>query len=243
MILKRNIILALLLSLAFIYSFSQDSLTRKKIYLIPGLGSDGRIYSKLHLEKCDTTIIEFVPIFKKETLEHYAKRLSVKIDTTHAFYLIGVSLGGMCAVEMCKYLHPVKTIIISSSMTENEIPFRYKFERVIPLQKIFGGRFYKFMTNLLRPIVEPESKHDKQIFKAMVHDKDPKFMKRSINCIVHWKNKKTPPNVVHIHGTRDHTLPYRRVKDPITVIGGSHMMTLVRAEEISKLINEELNKK
>lgn len=219
--------------------FSQ---TNKHVYLIPGQGSDGRIFGKLKLENCDTTILGFMVPEKHETLPEYAKRLSAKIDTTRPFYIIGVSFGGMCAVEIAKLLHPVKVILISSAETQKEIPFRYKFQRVIPVNKIFGGKFVKAMVPVMRPMVEPDSRKDKKIFNAMIRDKDPKFMKRSINCIIHWKNEDTLSNVVHIHGSKDHTLPFRKIKDPVKVKGGSHMMVYTDAEEINKLVNEELNK-
>jgi pimeloyl-ACP methyl ester carboxylesterase len=215
---------------------------KKHVYLIPGQGADGRLYGRLRLENCDTTIIGFPVPLKHETLPQYAKRLSVKIDTTHPFYIIGVSFGGMCAVEIAKFLHPVKVIIVSSASTQSEIPFRYKFQRVIPLNRLFGGRFCKLMVPVVRPLFEPDSRTDKKVFNAMIRAKDPKFMKRSIQMIIHWNNKEAPKNIVHIHGTRDHTLPFRRMKNCIAIDKGSHMMIFTRAEELNALINAELKK-
>jgi hypothetical protein len=238
----RFCILLFFLFTATLSLFSQSGPAPKKVYLIPGQGADGRLFGKLQLENCDTAILHFPVPLKHETLPEYARRLSGQIDTTQPFYIIGVSLGGMCAVEMAKFLHPVKVIIISSAKTGSELPFRYRFQRVIPLNKLFGGRFCRFMVPLLRPLVEPESRKEKKLFNAMIRAKDPKFMRRSINCIIHWKNTEVPPNVVHIHGESDHTLPIRRIRNCIRVKGGSHMMVYMHAQEISKLVNQELNK-
>ena len=230
------------IALTAIRGFGQEIPENKKVYLIPGQGADGRLFSKLKLDNCDTTILGYLLPERHETLTEYAKRLSATIDTSGDFYLIGVSLGGMCAVEMAKFLHPVKVIIISSAENRSELPARYKFQRVIPLNKVFGGRFMKFMVPIVRPVFEPDSKAERKTFNAMIRDKSPKFMKRSVNMIIHWDNTDSIPVLVHIHGTSDHTLPYRKIKNAKPVENGSHMMTLIMAEEISKLVNAELNK-
>jgi len=61
--------------------------------------------------------------------------------------------------------------------------------------------------------------------------------------IIKWKRTSNSGKIIHIHGTKDHTLPFRNISDPDYVIkNGSHMMTLTRADEISKLLNEILLK-
>ena len=42
---------------------------------------------------------------------------------------------------------------------------------------------------------------------------------------------------IHIHGTNDHTLPFKHIKPNYIIKGGSHMMTLTRGEEMSALLN------
>lgn len=62
--------------------------------------------------------------------------------------------------------------------------------------------------------------------------KYPLLLKRGIYMIIHWDNETDNPNIIHYHGTKDHTLPYRRMDHVITVKGGSHMMALTRGKEI-----------
>jgi hypothetical protein len=60
--------------------------------------------------------------------------------------------------------------------------------------------------------------------------------------IIRWKRTSNVKTIVHIHGTNDHTIPIRNVKNPNYIIeNGSHMMTLTRANEISTLLNKELS--
>jgi hypothetical protein len=58
--------------------------------------------------------------------------------------------------------------------------------------------------------------------------------------IVGWERISNSKPIVHIHGTKDHTLPFKNVKPTHTVVGGSHMMTLTRAKEINVLLDKEL---
>ena len=75
----------------------------------------------------------------------------------------------------------------------------------------------------------------------MVDDKHPQFIRRAMHCISTWKRQIPPDGIYHIHGTKDHTLPYRRIKGAIPVADGSHMMIYLRAEEISRIIVEILD--
>ncbi|MDZ4665586.1 MAG: alpha/beta hydrolase [Bacteroidota bacterium] len=214
------------------------------IYFFAGQGSDKRIFDSLDIDpKFKKIFIEY-PVPKRGTsLKQFAKELSVQIDTTQPFILLGVSLGGMICCEMTEYLHPQKVIIISSAKTRKELPFRYKFQRYIPLYAILPAIVLRGGAKLMQPIVEPDRNKNKKTFKAMLHDKKPKFIKRTIRMIVNWKKKESSTNIYHIHGTKDHTLPYRKLKNiDYTISKGSHMMTLTRAEEISKVFEQILEK-
>jgi pimeloyl-ACP methyl ester carboxylesterase len=230
---KRAFIL--LFSLYSCITFAQ---VKHRIYLIPGQGADERLFSDLKLENCETHILKFLVPQKNELLPEYAKRMAEQIDTTQSFSLVGVSLGGMIAVEISKFTHPEKVVLISSAKGRDELPVRYRFIKYVPLYKMFPGKMLKRMANIARPIVEPESKAKTPVFKAMINDKDPDFMQRSLHMIANWDNKEKPSNLVHIHGTKDKTLPVRYIHEPVKVKGGGHMVTLVRAEEISRLLNE-----
>jgi len=98
-----------------------------KVYFINSLGADRRIFSKIKLRPELTHIhINWIDFKKNESLEEYAARLSLQIDTSAAFALVGVSFGGMIAVELGKFLKPSTTFIISSSVSRKELPFSYR---------------------------------------------------------------------------------------------------------------------
>ena len=71
--------------------------------------------------------MEWIDPFPNETIEAYAKRLSEGIDQNQPFVLIGLSFGGMVAVEIAKITLPVCTIQISSVDHRDELPKLYRF--------------------------------------------------------------------------------------------------------------------
>lgn len=216
--------------------------TRPKIYLIHGQGSDTRLFSKLKLDSDFDTIQLSLPLpDRKDDMASYARKVALQIDTTNPFILIGVSLGGMVATELNDMIHPLQTIIISSAKNNLELPKRYRFMRKVPLYQLFPAGFIKISSYAAQPIVEPDRKKEKKIFKSMLHNKDKRFLKRSIPLIMKWKRTENSGKaIIHIHGTKDHTIPIKNIKNPVIITGGSHMMVLTLPEQISLQINHIL---
>lgn len=229
--------LLLIMALA-LNSFGQNN---TKVYLLPGQGSDERLFSKIQLDSTFETVNIALPVPEKGMkMKEFAHIVSKQIDTTENFILIGTSMGGMVCCELAEFLKPEKVIIISSAKCRSELPFRYRFQHKIPLNKIVPKRLVKIGAQILQPIVEPDRKLHKDIFKSMLKAKTPFYYKWTVNMIINWEKETCNENIIHIHGTKDHTLPIRNIKANYIIDNGSHMMTLTRGEEINKLINEIL---
>ncbi|MDH5474431.1 MAG: alpha/beta hydrolase [Cyclobacteriaceae bacterium] len=223
-------------------TYSQTS--KPIIYLIPGQGADERLFSKLTFDKNAYSIkhIKYHTPEKNTTLKSYALQLSKQIDTTEAFILVGVSLGGMIATELIDFLSPEKVIIISSAKSKKELPFRYRIQKVMPIYKLLSSRAIKRGAFIMQPIVEPDRNVEEEIFKSMLTDKNKHFMKRSVQMIIQWNRTIYSSDIIHIHGDKDNTIPIRNINYDYAVIDGSHMMTLTRPEIISKILNKALNR-
>lgn len=241
----KNKVLQFLLYVLFTGTTSLKAQEPKtKIYLIHGQGSDPRLFSKLKLNsEFDTVCLRLPMPHKNESMQEYAYRLIPEIDTTAPFILIGVSLGGMVATELNDRLNPLQTIIISSAKNRKELPKRYRFMRAIPVYKIFPARFVKWGSFIMQPLVEPDRKKEKALFKSMLKQKDKLFLKRSIPMIMNWaKKENTGKIIIHIHGNNDHTIPVKNIHATKIIEGGSHMMVLTQATILSQTINEILAK-
>lgn len=218
--------------------------TRTNIYFFPGQGSDKRIFDSIQVDSSyNKVFVEYPVPAKNTTLKEFAIQLSSQIDTSINYVLIGVSLGGMICTELNDFMNPKKVIIISSAKNRSELPIRYKFQRVIPIYELFPPRMLKGGAKMMQPILEPDRKKNKATFKSMLNNKNPKYIKRTIKMIVKWDKQTNIKKNYHIHGTKDHTLPIRKIKDIDVIIKkGSHMMALTRPVDINKAITELLKK-
>jgi pimeloyl-ACP methyl ester carboxylesterase len=231
------------LILLLMISSNEITAQTKTLYLLSGQGSDERIYQEINWDtnQYQTVYIPYLIPERGEAMNTYAQRLAQKIDTTKPYTIIGVSLGGMLASEMKTFLNPEKVIIISSAKCRSELPTRYRMQRYLPFYALVPKEVLKAGALIAQPLFEPDRKSHKEIFVSMLKSKDKRFTKRSIRMIMNWDKDDCDPELVHIHGEADNTLPINKVKPTHIVEKGSHMMALTRAKDVSAIINEVLN--
>jgi len=206
--------------------------------MFPGQGADYRLFDSISFkDKYKVHYMEYFTPKKGVNMNDYGRKLASQIDTTLSFVLIGTSIGGMLAVEISTFLNPEKVIVISSAKCRSELPWRYRFQKYIPLFEIFPPGVIKFGASILQPILESDVKSNRETFKEMLNSKDPKFLKRTIRMIVNWEHEECDSNIIHIHGTMDKTIPIRNVETDYEIDKGSHMITLTRAALISATLN------
>ena len=213
------------------------------VYCIPGMGVDERIFQNLSLNNCTIRHIKWITPLINESLPDYAMRLAKQIDTSQPFILIGVSFGGMCCTEITRRLNPLKTILISSCKASDELPLKIHAFKLFPLYKIWNDKLFIYGALLLRKNFGVLTKEYTELFRRMLKTAPVNYFKRAVHCIVFWKNKPAHKNIIHIHGTADKILPFRKIKNcDYTINNGTHWMVMDRADEISKIINGELKK-
>ena len=216
------------------------SQAKHTLYLIPGQGSDYRVFDSLKIDTAtlDTSHVHFIDPRRKETMHEYAIRMSEQIDTSQKFSLLGVSLGGMISAEIMTFLQPENIILISSAACRDELPSRYRFQRYLPLYSIVPSWLVKRGAFILQPIVEPDRKKHKSTFISMLKDKDIRFLKRTVRMIIRWEKEECESSIYHIHGDNDHTLPIKHISADVVIKDGSHMMMLTRAMDLSPIIED-----
>jgi surfactin synthase thioesterase subunit len=74
---------------------------KTKLFVFSGLGADKRIFEQLDLSAFDCFFIDWIKPGKHETLQHYALRISKDIPENAS--ILGVSFGGMLAVEIANH--------------------------------------------------------------------------------------------------------------------------------------------
>lgn len=208
-----------------------------KLYGISGLGADKRVFKYLRLN-CDFIPIDWIIPRPNESIENYSLRLAKIIDTNEEFGILGVSFGGLVAVEISKVLKPKITILISSVAQASELKGIYhllgktKIVNCIPQQLFDPPRFIAHWLFGTR---------NKKLLDAILNDTDLAFAKWAVQQLLTWKNKEGLKNpCVKISGTNDKLIPASSSENTFFIDKGGHFMIVDRAEEISEIINNEL---
>jgi hypothetical protein len=212
------------------------------LYFISGQAADEKLFENLKLPtRLNVKHVHWIEPLKHESLLDYCKRLSQQIDTSNDFVLIGVSLGGIVSVELNKIIHPKQTIIISSIATKHELRPLLKFVRFFRIHKIVPAGFYKWYSPILDWYFGTKNKREKALLRSYSRSTTKNYMKWAVNEILNWRNEQRPPNLFHIHGTKDRIFPYKRTHADVLVKDGTHLMVYNRADEISKILIARLN--
>jgi len=209
-----------------------------KVYFISGLGADERAFQSLELNNIEPIYLNWIAPLKRESIESYAKRMAEGITEPNPV-IVGLSFGGMVAIEIAKIIAVRKLILISSAKGRNELPPYFRAGRYIPLHKVLPVSGTFLITPIIFYVNNIKNKNQKKILKEIINSSSNKvFIQWAVDRIVNWNNKEKPTNIVHIHGDADKLLPYKYVKADHTIKNGGHFMIVNQAKEISALLNK-----
>ncbi len=212
------------------------------IYVFSGLGADERVFYKIDFGYYNTVFIKWITPRKNELIEDYALRLTTQIITKNPI-LIGLSFGGMMAVEVAKHIATEKIILLSSAKNRNEIPSYFRMAGMLGIHKIIPASLLIKANIFTNWFFSSRTLAEKKMLSAILHDTDPVFLKWAIAKIATWKNRTIQNNVHHIHGSADRILPLRNIKANTIVADGAHLMLVTNSEQISGLLKELLERK
>lgn len=210
-----------------------------KIYILSGLGVDQRVFSKIDFNGLPIAYIDWITPFPHESISCYAKRLCSKI-TAKLPILIGLSFGGMVAIEIAKIIQVEKIVLLASAKTNAELPVYYKILGHLKINALIPHSLLTYHTVLMDYFFGIATKEDSMMLRQILKDTDPIFLKWAINEIIHWKNKFIPDHVIHIHGTKDHIIPIKNLSPTYSIQDAGHFMTMTHAHEIELLLNNIL---
>ncbi|GAB3431686.1 alpha/beta fold hydrolase [Niabella aquatica] len=216
-------------------------LKRPKVYCIPGFGVDEGIFANLEVD-ADLQFLNWIKPYQQESIEGYARRMAVKIEEQQPV-ILGVSFGGMIAVEINKFLPAKQLIIISGVKCRRELPFHLRcighlrLDKIFPVRKIQQSEKVYEIANKRLGAFTPE---EKAFANAYRRNADIGYVNWSFDKILNWKNKDYPSHTIHIHGDCDKIFPLKTISPTHVIKSGTHMMIYNRANEISTIINKVL---
>jgi hypothetical protein len=210
------------------------------IYFVPGLAASIAIFEHLELPE-DTFEVHYldwlVPKSQHETLSDYAERMCVRIKHKNPV-LVGVSFGGVMVQEMSKIIDVKKTIIISSVKTKHELPRRLHIAKATKAYKLFPTKAIVNIESFAKYAFGDIAKKRIELYRKYLSMRDETYLPWAVYHVLHWQQETLLPNVVHIHGDADGVFPIKHIKNCHVIHGGTHVMILNKAKQISKLLVE-----
>lgn len=213
----------------------------KKIYCLSGLGADEKIFMKLRVKNTELVHISWPDYDEHDELPCYAQKVAAMLPDNNPI-LLGVSLGGMIGVEVCKIKAIKKLILISSAKTKSEMPPYDGLFGKLMKSKVLPTLLYKMPNMVLMEKFGVESDEDEAMLKWVLRDSDGRFMKWAMRAIALWENETYIEPVAHIHGRQDKMILAENVSADEWIEDGGHMMIYNRADIVSRFIEREIEK-
>jgi pimeloyl-ACP methyl ester carboxylesterase len=211
--------------------------------MISGLGADRRMFRYIHPgEGFSIHHIDWLQPLRGEPFRNYCQRMADVIDKGEPYILVGLSFGGIVAVEISRFLDPEKVIVISSIATRSQLPRRYRIMGAARLQKVIPPAWFRRPNYFLYKVFGAETDEEKNLLREYVSNINPYYLKWSLNVILQWDNETPPAKLFHIHGTKDIIFPVSNVKADAVVKDGKHFMILSKEAEINQIIQKELHR-
>lgn len=219
----------------------KEIILKEKIYIFSGLGADKRVFKHIKFIDFEPVFIDWISPEDNETLENYSKRISLQIKHENPI-IVGISFGGIVAIEIDKQIKTKKLILLATAKTRNELPKLYLTLGKLSALKIIPTQLLKKTNFITHYFFGTKTKEDRKTLKEIIDDTDPKFLKWALHKILNWTNTDVPSNFIHIHGTNDKIIPLKTKMSAIEIKNGGHFMTLNKFEELNQILNAELEK-
>ncbi len=202
------------------------------IYILTGLGADKSVFYKLRLSNYAHTFVNWQMPDDKMSIEAYATLIAREI-TAEKPILVGLSFGGIVAIEIAKQIPVEKVILLATVKTKYEMPIflrwigKTKLHRIVP-NKMFtkAGPWAPYFFGLVH-------KNDKRILSKILANSSPAFLKWAIDKILLWENTTLLKHFIHLHGSKDRLFPIRRIKNCATIKGAGHLLTLTHSDTLN----------
>jgi pimeloyl-ACP methyl ester carboxylesterase len=209
------------------------------IILLPGIGTDARLFALQRLEFPQLVVPEWLPPLAGELLPDYAARLAAAINPNRPCLVGGHSFGGMVALELARHLPAVGCVLISSVKSARELPH---WMRVLgPLAWLLPRQTNMYLNafgTLLRYTVAPlMPRRGRQLGEQLRKVRSP-LIPWALRVVAKWRPEpgSCPCPVWQLHGDADFVFPLRFTHADRVVPGGGHLLPLSHPYVVNEFV-------
>jgi pimeloyl-ACP methyl ester carboxylesterase len=202
------------------------------IWLFTGMTPEARLYARLLPLLPNASVVPWISPRANETLQQYARRLSVSLARRGPCFVAGTSFGGIVAQEVGRLLSARCCCLISSVRNPSEMPPHFRVWRHMPARcfdpfvRCVGGmanfyprRWRSAATMRLTKFAGGQGR----------------WHRWATGAVLGWRPRMTASDmpVFQIHGSTDATFPLRYVRPDAVIAGGGHVLPLTHPEEVA----------
>jgi pimeloyl-ACP methyl ester carboxylesterase len=191
------------------------------VYLIGGLGADERAFAQLDWGPRPTVFVPWLAPHPTDDLRRYAQRMLAQIPTARPT-LVGLSFGGMLAVEMGHLVNCEQIIVLATAKTRRELPWYFRLAGHLRLDQLLPTAWLLKPNLLVYWLFGANCAEARQLLASNLRHTDPSLLAWALRQIPRWRNQALPPRLRHLHGTADRVLPRRYVTCQATIAGGGN---------------------
>lgn len=203
-------------------------------YLIPGLGADERVFQFLRLPGTTHVLRWLPPQTPTEPLSHYAARFAEAVPPEQPCWLVGVSFGGVLALEVAQLRPLARVVLISSFVHPRELPWLGRVARATGIYRLLPPQLLPRIPRLAKWFFGVKSTRDYQLLRQILQDTDPNFTRWALARLLQWPGRPEVP-IIRVHGIDDRLLPHGAALSQYCLPGG-HLIIISRAAEISRIL-------
>lgn len=207
-------------------------------YLIPGLGADERVFQRWQLVG-EVHILNWLPLQSAtEPLGPYAARLAAAVPVAQACWLVGVSFGGLLALEIAQLRPLARVVLVSSLAGPYELPWLLRAARAIGLDRLVPPALLQQLPRAAKWAFGVKTKGEYALLRQIIADTDPTFAQWAIGQLLRWRGVPGPGPTARLHGTHDRLLPSPATGIDCLVPGAGHFLVFSHAAQISQFLNQ-----
>lgn len=216
-----------------------------KIYFISGLGADKRAFEKTQeINGYQYVFIDWIPNLPNESFKSYVSRLIKDYDIKENDVVLGLSFGGLAAIEIAKQTPIEKAILLSSFKDKQGLKTHLQFLLSLRLYNLIPNFKLKFFDRQAVKGFGNVSNEVKEGLMEMMKDTDPKLIKWSLKQIRKSNYINTSSfKLINILGTKDELVRKWELKeDNYFIKNAGHLMVYENADEVNKILFTILSK-
>lgn len=204
------------------------------IYLLSGMTPDARIFEQLLPFLPNSTVIEWIPPRARERLPDYAARLAGTLPNDEC-HLVGVSFGGIVALELARLICPRTCFLISSVRHPNQLPPWFGIWR-----SMAGWHSERMLAAVGRAAIAiPRHIRTRSTTRlTKLAGAKGAWHRWATGAVLTWQPECEPLEtpVYQIHGDADRTFPIRYLHPDVIVQGGGHLLALTHPRTVADAI-------